>query len=119
MTEMIIVPKRHLIAFWGLIPHQIVGYKECSPYYVCTIPFSLFLSWNLPSGFVDMILKGNVMTDENDEFAAHDEFMFEHWVNDILQPNFERGGYHGDKGTADKDGEQSCRGREQCGFERL
>lgn len=83
----IIVPKRHLIAFWGLIPHQIVGYKECSPYYVCTIPFSLFLSWNLPSGFVDMILKGNVMTDENDEFAAHDEFMFEHWVNDILQPN--------------------------------
>lgn len=85
----IVVPQRRLIAFWGLIPHQIVGYDKCQPYYVCTIPFSLFLSWNLPSGFVDMILKGNVMVDGNTDFSVHDEFMFGHWVNDILQPQME------------------------------
>lgn len=83
----IVVPSRKLIAFWGLIPHQIVGYDECTPYYVCTVPFSMFLGWNLPSSFVDMILKGNVLVDSETEFAAHDEFMFSHWVKDIRQPS--------------------------------
>ncbi len=85
----IVVPPRRLIAFWGLIPHQIVGYDECSPYYVCTIPFSTFLSWNLPSSFVDMILKGNVLVESDTGFDFHDEFMFSHWVNDIQQPSME------------------------------
>lgn len=85
----IVVPPRRLIAFWGLIPHQIVGYDECTPYYVCTIPFSTFLSWNLPSSFVDMILKGNVLVESDTGFDFHDEFMFSHWVNDIQQPSME------------------------------
>ena len=85
----IVVPSRRLIAFWGLILHQIVGYDECTPYYVCTVPFSMFLSWNLPSSFVDIILKGNVLVESDTGFAVHDEFMFSHWVNDIQQSSME------------------------------
>ena len=85
----IVVPPRRLIVFWGLIPHQIVGYDECAPYYVCTVPFSMFLGWKLPSSFVDMILKGNVMFEGDTGFADYDEFMFGHWVNDIQQSSME------------------------------
>ena len=85
----IVVPPRRLIVFRGLIPHQIVGYDECAPYYVCTVPFSMFLGWKLPSSFVDMILKGNVMFEGDTGFADYDEFMFGHWVNDIQQSSME------------------------------
>lgn len=49
----------------------------------------MFLSWNLPSSFVDMILKGNVLVESDTGFAVHDEFMFSHWVNDIQQSSME------------------------------
>lgn len=42
------VPSRRLAVFWGLIPHQIIHSEGSVPYYVCTIPFSLFLGWGLP-----------------------------------------------------------------------
>lgn len=56
---------------------------------LCTVPFSMFLSWNFPSSFVDMILKGNVLVESDTGFAVHDEFMFSHWVNDIQQSSME------------------------------
>lgn len=38
------VPPRRFVVFWGLIPHQIVSYRQSVPYYVCTIPVSVFLN---------------------------------------------------------------------------
>jgi AraC family transcriptional regulator, melibiose operon regulatory protein len=76
------IPKKRLAVFWALVPHQIIQVEESSPYYVCTIPFSWFLEWKLPSSFVDRILKGEVVIDESNDFNEYDEFLLTNWVRD-------------------------------------
>jgi AraC family transcriptional regulator, melibiose operon regulatory protein len=77
------IPSRRLALFWALVPHQIVHFQEHTPYYVCTIPFSLFLEWKLPASFVDRILKGEIVIDESEYFYAFDEFMITNWIRDV------------------------------------
>ncbi len=81
--EKITIPSKRLAVFWGLLPHQIVHSKGDSPYYVCTIPFSLFLEWNLPSSFVAKILKGEVVLEASKEYASYDEFLLNNWIEDV------------------------------------
>lgn len=57
------VPSRRLAVFWGLIPHQIIHSEGSVPYYVCTIPFSLFLGWGLPKAFTEKLFKGELLLD--------------------------------------------------------
>lgn len=76
------VPSRRLALFWGLVPHQIVSFEGDAPYYVCTIPFSIFLGWNLPALFVDRLLKGEALYEEDERVASYDEFMFSRWLDD-------------------------------------
>lgn len=78
----ITIPAKRLAVFWALIPHQIVDYKENTPYYVCTIPFALFLEWKLSALFIERILKGEVVIENSDEFSEPDEFMFKNWMKD-------------------------------------
>ncbi len=77
------IPARRLTAFWGLVPHQIISYEGVPSYYVCTIPFSQFLSWQLPSFFVDRILKGEVLTEASDRYSEYDEFLLRNWFDDM------------------------------------
>lgn len=76
------VPSCRLALFWGLVPHQIVSFEGDAPYYVCTIPFSIFLAWNLPAPFVDRLLRGEMLYEEEERAAAYDEFMFSRWLDD-------------------------------------
>ena len=77
------IPAKKLSIFWGLIPHQIIHHEGSKPYYVCTIPFSQFLSWKLPTPFVDRILKGEVLMDASESAAAYDEYLLANWINDL------------------------------------
>lgn len=77
------IPAKRLALFWGLIPHQIVNYEGNAPYYVCTIPFSLFLEWKLPSFFVDRILKGEVIVEASEETWLYNEYLMENWINEV------------------------------------
>lgn len=79
----VIIPAKRLTVFWGLIPHQIIYYEGNSPYYVCTIPFSQFLEWELPASFIERTLKGEILTEVSDCFSFHDEFTFKNWIQDI------------------------------------
>jgi len=79
----ITIRERRLTVFWGLFSHQIVDYQITTPYYVCTIPFSQFLKWKLPSRFVDNILKGEVLYEKDENYALYDEFLFENWTKDM------------------------------------
>lgn len=72
-----------LSLFWGLVPHQIVDYEGEEPYYVGTIPFALFLSWGLPSGFVEDLLEGSLLTEVSDDFREHDCFLWKNWLEDV------------------------------------
>ena len=77
------VPPKKLTVFWGLIPHQIIDFQNENPYYVCTVPFSLFLEWRLPAVFVDRLLKGEVLFETSKEHSNYDEFLFKNWLIDI------------------------------------
>ncbi|MEA5403295.1 helix-turn-helix domain-containing protein [Arcicella sp. DC2W] len=81
----IVIPAKRIAVFWGLTPHQIIDCNTTLPYYVCTIPFSQFLSWNLPSSFVDKILRGEVIVASTEKYAVMDEFMFKNWNGEINQ----------------------------------
>lgn len=79
----IIIAAKKLTIFWGLVPHQIIGCQGNSPYFVCTVPFSLFLEWKFPPSFVDRLFKGQVISDVSEENWKYDEYLFNNWLNDI------------------------------------
>ncbi len=76
------VPTRRLALFWGLVPHQIVRYEDVSSYYVCTIPLTRFIQWNLPPHFVNRLLKGEMLIEPAEKFAQYDDFLFNNWIGD-------------------------------------
>ncbi len=71
-----------LTTFWGLIPHRIIDYDVASPYYVCTIPFALFLEWQLPTPFTDRLLKGEVLSERAEKGSDYDDHLFRQWIDD-------------------------------------
>lgn len=79
----ITIPARSLTMFWGLVPHQIVEYTGSTPYFVCTVPFSQFLEWRFPSGFVDKVLKGEIIIEDSGEHSSFDEFLLNNWIKDL------------------------------------
>lgn len=81
----VVVPPKKLTVFWALIPHQIIDFNSDKPYYVCTVPFSLFLEWKLSVPFVDKLLKGEVLFEASEEHSNYDEFLFNNWLKDINQ----------------------------------
>jgi len=85
--QKITIPENSLSLFWGLVPHQIVDYTDSSPYFVVTIPLTLFLEWKLPAIFTDRVLKGEVVMENPGPYSSHDEFLFKNWLKDLSQEN--------------------------------
>jgi AraC-like DNA-binding protein len=81
----ITIPEKCLSLFWGLVPHQIIDFSGSAPYYVCTIPLTLFLEWKLPSVFIDRILKGEVVTENSGAHSVYDEFLLKSWLHDLSE----------------------------------
>lgn len=79
------VPSRRLALFWGLIPHQIIHSKGTAPYYVCTIPFSLFLSWGLPQAFTEKLFKGELLLDaeQTSDEPDYDAYMLRRMLGEV------------------------------------
>lgn len=85
--DRITIPKSCLSLFWGLVPHQIVDFTESSPYYVFTIPLTIFLEWKLPTIFTDRVLKGEVIIESPGLYSPYDEFLFNNWLKDLSEDN--------------------------------
>ena len=77
------VPSRRLIAFWGLIPHQIIQFDGNDEYYVCTIPLSLFLDWHLPEDVQQALLGGRMLAADSNTYSAFDEMLLRQWQFDL------------------------------------
>lgn len=77
------VCSKRLVVFWALVPHQIIHFENKAPYYVCTIPFSQFMSWQLPSSFVDLLLKGEIVNATTNKNYQYDKYLMENWLHDI------------------------------------
>lgn len=81
------IPSGRMAIFWGLIPHKIIAYEHETHYYVCTIPLTMFLSWELPSSFVNTLLKGEVLIEEPLNHNAFDSYLFEQWLSEANNGN--------------------------------
>lgn len=80
----VMLTPRRLAVFWALIPHQIIQFNSDAPYYVCTIPFAQFMSWQLPKSFVDQVLKGDVVNATTNNNYQYDMYLMENWYRDIV-----------------------------------
>jgi AraC family transcriptional regulator, melibiose operon regulatory protein len=81
------IPAGRLAVFWAAIPHQIIGAKDKTEYYVATIPLAWFLQCRFPAHFVDTILHASVVLDPEPQPRGGDLEMFERWVHDLKEPN--------------------------------
>jgi AraC-like DNA-binding protein len=87
----IAIPEKSLTVFWGLVPHQIIDYTGSTPYYVCTIPLTLFLGWRLPSIFVDRVLKGEIIIENSGSHSFFDDFLLKRWIEDLSASESRKG----------------------------
>jgi len=85
----LILPAGRLIAFWAAIPHQMIGSETTAEYFVGTVPFSWFLEFRLPAGFVQRLFRGEVIVAPDDTEAQLDQARFEQWTNDMVAPSME------------------------------
>ncbi len=74
-----------LSVFWAAIPHQILDYAPKTEYFVATIPFSWFLQFRLPEGFVQALLRGEVQQDIAASRSRADHALFSQWEDDLRQ----------------------------------
>jgi len=75
-----------LSVFWAAIPHQILDYAPKTEYFVATVPFSWFLQFRLPEGFVQALLRGEVQQEPSADRNRADHILFSEWESDLRQP---------------------------------
>lgn len=79
------VRKGSAVAFWSLMPHQIVGFGKDRPYYVIRIPYSILHEWKLPKAFLDNLFRGDVQTLTKLEADDFEKDLFEKWIYELAQ----------------------------------
>lgn len=81
--ERVTVQPRRLTAFWAAVPHQIIGFKGVSYYYVVTVPFGWVLQWGLPEHVLSALTQGQIVADRNGARGEVDRQLFEQWHEDV------------------------------------
>lgn len=80
----------HLSAFWAAIPHQIIDYGDETEYFVATIPLAWFLQCRLPEPLVQTLMRGEVVSDPDQERARFDSKLLSQWEMDLRSPTKEQ-----------------------------
>jgi AraC family transcriptional regulator, melibiose operon regulatory protein len=82
------VPAKRLAIFWAAAPHQVIAVEGAPRFYWFTLPFAWVLQWKLPEGFMEALLHGRFIVDE--ETAPDDEVALARWHEDLSSKNPER-----------------------------
>ncbi len=77
------IKKGSVIAFWALMPHQVIDFIDDCPYYVITIPFSVLCEWKLPKTFLDSIFQGEVLFNQELEDLEFEKKRFDRWSAEL------------------------------------
>lgn len=85
----IVVKQNQLLIFWALIPHQIIGVEDETPYYVFTIPFKEFVQWDMPANFKENLLAGEVILIDINTQPEYEVHFYEKWITDLTRENKE------------------------------
>lgn len=80
-----------LIIFWAAIPHQLLAILEQCTMHIITIPLSNVIQWGLSKLFMDKIMSGKPVI-QNDLLANPRiiEMYFRQWQRDLLMASQER-----------------------------
>jgi AraC-like DNA-binding protein len=74
---------RRLSAFWAATPHQVLGSKDLTFYYVMTVPLAWVLGWGLPEPLIERLLSGAVVEDPDTSSSELDMARFARWHQDL------------------------------------
>lgn len=85
--EKVTIQAGRLAIFWAAIPHQIIGTRSRTGYFVATIPLTWFLQCQFPDTFVQPILNGRILQAPNTHSARGDYELFGQWISDIKDSN--------------------------------
>jgi AraC family transcriptional regulator, melibiose operon regulatory protein len=83
----ITVKAGELAVFWAATPHQIIGSEKDTQYYVATIPLAWFLQFQFPEEFVQAILHGQILFDQDTVRTGNDSQLFQRWTDDVRDPH--------------------------------
>jgi len=78
-----------LVVFWGAVPHKIETYAAGSIGHSVVVPLGAFLRWAMPGDFTHQLIRGRVFFEPNDDEAALDLALMNHWHPDIAGGNAE------------------------------
>lgn len=70
-----------LAVFWAAIPHQVVEFDCTEPFFVVTVPLSVFLASGLEVGVVNRILEGELVVEG--ACIASDNLKFQQWEQEL------------------------------------
>ncbi|HYF51115.1 MAG TPA: helix-turn-helix domain-containing protein [Planctomycetota bacterium] len=80
------IPAGTLAVFWGAMPHKLIEFERDTRVAWLTVPLPWFLRWNLPRGFSQSVLKGEVFL----ESRASDAATLKQWDEDLRSKDAER-----------------------------
>ena len=77
------VPHHRFVAFWAVIPHQVIDFTDLDDYFVMTIPLTTFLQFKFPSSFVQQVLQNQFIIDPDSREYDADELRLTKWLEDL------------------------------------
>ena len=83
------VKKGSVVAFWGLMPHQVVDFNKDCPYYAITIPFTMLQEWKLRKEFLETMFRGEVQILLGLDDVEVEKKRFQRWSEELQQMNSE------------------------------
>ena len=67
--------------FWSSVPHQVIDVGKKAFCEWLTIPFGLFIQWQLPEYFLSRVIQGEMIISQGSRLAAQSPF--EQWEKDL------------------------------------
>ena len=73
------LPRRRLVLFWGIVPHQVIACEKETRHHWMEIPLATFLQWKLPDKLMARLIAGDMVVENDVRWSDHDGFMFYRW----------------------------------------
>ena len=74
---------REIALFWAALPHHIMTTAPDTRLYWLTIPFSAFLTWQLPTVLTIPLIDGDMLKFAHSSLAKRCDILFESWHTEI------------------------------------
>jgi len=81
--EHIQIPPGRLVLFWGGVPHEPVDIVDPLEFYAMHVPLDWFLGCSLPANVVQLLLRGEVAIDPDEQRGLSDGAFLDRWVEDL------------------------------------